>query len=97
MKILSFKAVQLEELNSIPWTAIAAGVGAASGVTAVIIITDLLQITYLYENKVVKSMKTLTFKEVQLEELNSVPWNVKIAVAGGVGAASGVAAVIIIT
>lgn len=42
-------------------------------------------------------MKTLTFKEVQLEELNSVPWNVKIVVAGGVGAASGVAAVIIIT
>ena len=36
-------------------------------------------------------MKTLTFKEVQLEELNSVPWNVKIAVAGGVGVASGVA------
>ncbi|ALZ62982.1 MULTISPECIES: hypothetical protein [Bacillus] len=42
-------------------------------------------------------MKTLTFKEVQLEELNSVPWNVKIAVAGGVGVASGVAAVLIIT
>ncbi|MEK5300482.1 hypothetical protein NSQ69_06555 [Bacillus sp. FSL R10-2201] len=42
-------------------------------------------------------MKTLSFKEVQLEELNSAPWNVKIAVAGGVGAVSGVAAFIIIT
>ena len=38
MKILSFKAVQLEALNSIPWTAIAAGVGAASGVTAVLLL-----------------------------------------------------------
>ncbi|KZD28698.1 hypothetical protein B4082_4871 [Bacillus cereus] len=39
MKTLSFKAVQLEELNSIPWTAIAAaGVGVAAG-GALIIVT----------------------------------------------------------
>ncbi|EJS62796.1 hypothetical protein [Bacillus cereus] len=42
-------------------------------------------------------MKKLYFKEVQLEELNSMPWNLKIAIAGGAGAAAGITTMIVIT